>query len=318
MTSDEKRPRTRQRSATGGAVAYADFLKAAGTLGPQRMVASSLPSPPLIPKDPRPSAPQRPRITTVTFADFLKVDGTLPPRVPLMAGAKDGCHAPVVPVAEAAGTTHSANGPEEQRRQTAERRLAAFANILPKAEPAEPSKHVNVAPPCVDKMSALVPRIPEEVSCHSTSIKEEAVPGVPDYPAWLVEPDLDEAEYEVVDLPFGGPVGGPNHCAGCAKPLALFSWSSSGEGRHRCALCGGGFCDRCSSYYTILPHLGRPIKQRACKGCHMRATGNRTPHPDLLEARGCRPATLGDRLAERLESQGPLAAVRRWLAAAAG
>eukprot|EP00667_Euglena_gracilis_P016476 EG_transcript_17229 len=163
-----------------------------------------------------------------------------------------------------------------------------------------------------------------ESQCHSPLFPPTA-PGTPavlahtfgplsspdrDYPAWLAAPeeeadfttdDKEEEEEEWVVLDDVTPEYGPakplpGRCHACRLPVS--AWSLFQEASHHCALCGGAFCSGCASFWTFLPHMGHFEKQRCCKECHARATGNRCPCPDF----SCGPRTslpLGGWLAKK-------------------
>eukprot|EP00667_Euglena_gracilis_P018524 EG_transcript_19681 len=114
-------------------------------------------------------------------------------------------------------------------------------------------------------------------------------PGPPDYPAWLAAPEddtvlsprspSDPGAREEFPPPYPSRCPKSNACAGC---LAALDWPllAFGKAAHHCRLCGNAFCGACSSYWTLLPHMGCYEKQRTCKACHMRATGNQRPQPE--------------------------------------
>jgi hypothetical protein len=117
----------------------------------------------------------------------------------------------------------------------------------------------------------------------------------PEYPPWLVDDAAsdDDAEGSDVDTEDEGEEDygwvavkpcptpplrarpGPQSCQACAVPLTF--WGFRAEAEHHCAVCGTALCSLCSSYWTLLPHMGHHTPQRTCKGCHVNVTGNLRP-----------------------------------------
>lgn len=113
-----------------------------------------------------------------------------------------------------------------------------------------------------------------------------------DYPSWLTRSPEPSVVWEVdEEEDYDGflrvmPMNKRAEDAGCEECQAsLLLFSSLG---HNCKLCGNTFCEQCASYLTLVPRLGYSGMQQACRGCHIKATGNLCPR--LADSRPSSPS----------------------------
>lgn len=96
-----------------------------------------------------------------------------------------------------------------------------------------------------------------------------------DYPSWLADCCEEEMDWEVDAEDDFEIVGHPDaRVAYLGKCIAC---NSEKKQVTHCTLCGSGCCAGCAVFGTILSHMGLYGLQPTCRGCHMKATGNRTP-----------------------------------------
>eukprot|EP00668_Euglena_longa_P007487 GGOE01008967.1.p1 GENE.GGOE01008967.1~~GGOE01008967.1.p1 ORF type:complete len:270 (-),score=61.26 GGOE01008967.1:1930-2709(-) len=124
---------------------------------------------------------------------------------------------------------------------------------------------------------------PHLLTADASHVGGDAEHCPPDYPSWLVgepEPeaqpwaeDEDEADYDFVvhmdTRSTSAHFGSSNKCwcKTCSRPRV-----------HHCRLCGMRGCQDCIAFLTVLPSIGCHGPQWTCRGCHVKATGNRIAH----------------------------------------
>jgi hypothetical protein len=194
-----------------------------------------------------------------------------------------------------------ANSIDVAARRNSECDLKISLDFMKTARPDVP-----LASPASSK--CRTPRGVQEALLFTEAIEKQQ----PDYPSWLLEreesvdwmayseeeeywgpvdpaqylgEDVDVSDFVLIDAApthDGAPWQGDGHCNACNVPVR-FCTLFGGEAQEHCVSCGKVFCDRCSSYWTVLPRMGYHEQQRTCKDCHVRATGNPFVQPTPLE-----------------------------------
>jgi len=260
----------RRRAATRGAMPYTEFLRATG--GP----VATLPTMVI----PVPTSAPTPSMAPVPCPPGASVEDQRP-HTPISCNLSSPTGPQAASIAE-----------EVALPCTVEPQSPALAEALRTIAELQAQLRLHAAP------TPAAPVAPKPA--------EEETYGGKDYPAWLVENSCEEAAFEdseeeeeggaeayvVVVCPRGEccavapAAGGGDRCPSCRTPFSPFKLSGP-QAPHPCVLCGEAFCSFCSSYWTLAPQLGYSGPQRACKECHMEATGNLSPHPHLLDSRTC-------------------------------